>query len=672
MSKTRTEELEQQLLSSERRCSELNDELQHLRSLHETLELLALVASKTDNAVFILDANHSVEWVNESFVRMTGFDKAEVLGKSVTELLYGESNDGEAVVGLQEMQEALGGGNGVSQEILHKRKDGKTYWASLSITPAVDDEGALNRWIGIATDSTQQRLAQEQLLQAKEAAEEANQVKSEFLANMSHEIRTPMNAIIGMAELALDTELTDEQREYVATIFDSAESLSQLLNDVLDLSKIEAGKLRTEQIAFDLTALLRDSIKTFSFQAKQAGIELELKTDEAIPSFLYGDPMRIRQVLSNLIGNAIKFTSEGGVTLSASVRRKYKRSVRIQFSVADSGIGVSQRELSRIFESFTQADASISRRFGGSGLGLTISQQLVELMGGSLRAESTEGTGSTFSFELPMKLADHADSELVELQSAEPTKSLRVLVTDDNRANRRLARRILEKADHSVVEADSGAETLKLLGEQEFDAVLMDVQMPTMDGIEATALIRQNVGIQNQPFIIAVTAHAMQGDRERCLAAGMDAYISKPLRSRQLLALMEAVASNDDSLSENSALAGGQITNDFSVALGRLEGDKSLLREQMTFYLEDSPILVRDIQASIENNDAPQLEMSAHRLRGLSASFDADELMRLTTQLENVGREDRIVPADSALIEVNLEWTRLCDAMRLWMREHAD
>ena len=663
-----TDELKIRLQQAERRCSELNRQLEHLRSLHDTLELLALVASKTENAVVILDAARRVEWVNESFVRMSGFEQTEVLGRSVVELFYGESDEGEAVAGLQEMQDALEAGNGVSQEILHKRKDGRTYWASLSITPAVDDEGTLNRWIGIATDSTQQRLAQEQLLQAKEAAEEANQIKSEFLANMSHEIRTPMNAIIGMAELALDTELTDEQREYVATIFDSAESLSQLLNDVLDLSKIEAGKLRTEQTAFDLVALLRDSVKTFSFQAKQAGIAFELKADEAIPPFVYGDPMRIRQVLLNLIGNAIKFTGEGKVTLDASVKRKHKRSVRIEFSVIDTGIGVSKRELSRIFESFTQADASISRRFGGSGLGLTISQQLVELMGGILKAKSSKGRGSKFSFNLPMKIAPEVDKEINEAKRAQPTISLRVLVTDDNRANRRLARRVLEKANHSVVEAASGSEALQLLSQQEFDAVLMDVQMPTMDGIEATALIRQDVSIHHQPYVIAVTAHAMQGDRERCLAAGMDAYVSKPLRSRQLLALMEAVAANDGSRTQNAAQGVAPMTHDFSMALDRLEGDKSLLREQMNFYLEDTPILVRDIQTSVENNDAPQLEMSAHRLRGLSAGFDADELMRLASHFEATGRENRIVANDSVLSELHLEWSQLCNAMRLWMK----
>lgn len=671
-SQQRIATLAEQLQQAEQTGSSLQSELNNLRSLHDTLELLALVASKTDNAVVILDSQHRVEWVNDSFVRMTGFEQAEVYQQPLATVFYPEAGGGEEVGGLQELRSAFLSGHGVSQEILHTRKDGRTYWASLSITPAFDDEGKLHRWIGIASDATRQRREQEQLQQAKEAAEVANQIKGEFLANMSHELRTPMSAIIGMSELALDTELNEEQQEYVATILDSAENLSGLLNDILDLSKIEAKKLAIESVAFDLKKLLADATKAFSFQAKRTDCELKLQTEETVPQFVFGDPTRIRQVITNLVGNALKFTNDGAVTVTTKVKRKSKHRSRIAISITDTGVGISKDKLSQIFDSFTQADTSITRRFGGTGLGLTISKQLVELMGGKLSASSELGAGSTFTFELSLKPSDPVEPKPDEERSDAVAKPLNVLVTDDNRANRSLARRILEKASHQVTEATDGQQALDALVTGEFDAVLMDVQMPEMDGLETTMIVRQSADIQPQPYIIAVTAHAMEGDRERCIAAGMDAYITKPLRARQLLALMEAVATTNEELAEDQTepLPGqSPVVGDhnFSQALHRLEGDAGLLAEQMNYYLEDTPILIRDIQAAIESQNANQLEMSAHRLRGLSAGFDAEELVRITTALEANGRENRGDEPLRCPDELVAEWNLLCDGIRRYL-----
>ena len=672
-SQQRIATLAEQLRRTEKAGLSLQNELKHLRSLHDTLELLALVASKTDNAVVILDASHHVEWVNDSFVRMTGFEQTEVYQKPLTQVFYSESRDGEETGGLQELESALASGHGLNQEILHTRKDGRTYWASLSITPAFDDEGKLHRWIGIASDATRQRREQEQLQRAKAAAEDANQIKSEFLANMSHEIRTPMNAVIGMAELALETDLNEEQREYLATILDSAESLSSLLNDILDLSKIEARKLSIENVAFDLHDLLAVATKAFFFQAKQADCQLELYIDPEVPQFVFGDPTRIRQVIANLVGNAIKFTHNGVVTVAARVKRKTKHRTRVAISIADTGIGIDDSKLTQIFESFTQADSSITRRFGGSGLGLTISRQLVQLMGGKLHAKSKLTEGSVFSFELSFRASAPIEPLPVEESDAASTRSLNVLVTDDNRANRSLARRILERANHHVVEAADGARALTELIGGQFDAVLMDVQMPEMDGLETTLLLRQRDDIQPQPYVIAVTAHAMEGDRERCLAAGMDAYLTKPLRSRQLLALMEAVATTNvkdvaagrDEAAGPETFGGG---SDFSEALRRLEGDAALLEEQMRYYLEDTPILVSDIQAALAEGNAQKLEMSAHRLRGLSSGFDAEELMKIASNLESAGREERLREHSQSPPELVVEWERLCGGIRDYLR----
>jgi len=663
-SQKRLGELADKLESSKRLGDDLQKELENLRSLHDTLELLALVASKTDNAVVILDSNQQIEWINDSFVRMTGYEMQDVLGQKLVSVLYGTDQEN---AGYRELSSAFSAGHGISQEILHHRKDGRTYWADVSITPAFDDDGLLSRWIGIASDATQRRRAQEALRQAKEQAEQASQVKSEFLANMSHEIRTPMNAIIGMAELAIDTELSDEQREYVSTILDSGENLLRLLNDLLDLSKIEAGKLSIEQIEFTLANTLRDALKVFAFQAKQQGTELQLNLPSDIPKHFSGDPTRLRQVISNLVGNAIKFTTEGSINIDVELLKLRKKNSTLRFSVHDSGVGIPADKLQQIFEAFSQADSSTTRRFGGTGLGLTISTQLVELMGGRIWVESVEEEGSTFFFELTLPMADATVTELAD-SGDDPVKQvgsrrLNILVTDDNRANRRLARKILEKHNHAVCEASNGCEVLAALEQQSFDVILMDVQMPEMDGLDAAFAVRKLDTLQRQPYIIALTAHAMQGDRERCIAAGMDAYITKPLRAKQLVALVDAVANVPEGDSTSLLVSSATTAMDFSLALDRLEGDEDLLVEQMEYYLEDSPILIRDIETAVAKGDAKKLEMSAHRLRGLSAGFDADVLVGISARLEDCGREGKLDDISADPVKLCLAWQDLCSAI---------
>ena len=470
LSQRKITELADHLKSAQQRGVDLQSELENLRSLNQTLELLALVASKTDNAVIILDAEHRVEWVNDSFVRMTGYENFEVRTKTLIDVFFGEDLESDS---CRALTSAFAAGHGVSQEILHQRKDGRTYWASLSITPAFSDDGNIHRWIGIASDATRRRHAQEALRRAKEEAELASRVKSEFLANMSHEIRTPMNAIIGMSELALETELGEEQREYLTTVLDSAESLLRLLNDILDLSKIEAQKLNLEAVEFHLAETLRDCLKPFAFQARQHGVRLDLHLPLDVPERLVGDSTRLRQIIANLTGNAVKFTSEGSITLAVAVTDISGGEATLLFSVKDTGVGIPEERLQHIFEAFTQADSSTNRRFGGTGLGLTISTQLVELMNGRIWVTSEEGVGSTFSFEIRLPVATAEQSQFTGSPVARIDDSaggltvikqqLRVLVADDNRANRRLARTIIEKREHLVEEATNGAEVLELL-----------------------------------------------------------------------------------------------------------------------------------------------------------------------------------------------------------------
>ena len=660
-SRQRMEELADELAAARSQRQELESELNEARSLNETLTLLSMVASKTDNVVIVMESSGEISWVNDAFLRTTGYTLQEAVGNRPDQLLAGPATD-PAV--LADIALAFRQEHGVAEDLLIYSRGGETSWLSLSLTPIHDDDGEVARWIGIGNDITRTRQVQQALESARDAAQTASRQKSEFLANMSHEIRTPMNAVIGMTELCLATQLTDEQREYLTSAHKSARSLLDLLNDVLDLSRIESGKLPIEVQAFDLATLIEDTVDPFRRLVRTPDVVLIAEIDDEIPDALEGDALRIRQVLVNLIGNAVKFTQHGCVTVSARLSKVDGDVAKVQIAISDTGIGIESDKQKQIFDAFAQADTSTTRRFGGSGLGLSISSELMKLVGGRIWFESEFGVGSTFFVELKCGIADElppepvADHPETDFDDSSPLHaSLRILIVDDHEANRVLANRLLTKRGHDCVEAENGDRALDELEHGQFDAVLLDIQMPGRDGFETCQLIRQRERAGEHIPVIALTAHAMSGDHERCLAAGMDEYLSKPLHARHLISIVER-------LCKPPATPGSiQCDWDFAAAQERLGDDEELLREQMFFFLRDAPQLVRRACDAATSNSPDGVWTASHRLKGLCSAYDARPLLQLAEKIEHLSQAGELDEVPELLRQLETGLQPLCAAM---------
>ncbi|MCG2779270.1 MAG: response regulator [Desulfobacterales bacterium] len=819
-----------------------------------------LIESSTD-AILMLDNERNIVSCNKAFLKFFGYREGEVEGKSVR--LIHVSDDSFDSFG-QTAYSAINEYGYFRAEWEFMHKDGTVFPVETVTSPVKSHNGTIKGYIAIIRDIAVQKRTKEELGKAKESAEAASLAKSEFLANMSHEIRTPMNGIIGMTDLALSTDLSREQREYLEMVKVSGDSLLTIINDILDFSKIESGKLELEEIDFDLRTTLENATDMLAVRAHDKGLELTCHIKPDVRTALAGDPSRLRQIIVNLAGNAIKFTEEGEIVIHAEAEKEEDCSVLLHFMVSDTGIGISPDKVERIFEAFSQVDGSTTRKYGGTGLGLSISKQLVEMMGGHIWVESpsdfrfsiddfrledssrtpcngqssiansqSKGPGSTFHFTarfglgrveareavrlrhldlsgLPILIVDDnatnrlilremtsswglvpaesadgkealfkiktafdsgkpyrfllldlqmpvmdgfevakrimespygTDVEIILLTSAgqkgdvahcrelgisgyllkpvkqselldaimmtpmhptdekthvitrytidEARRRFNILMAEDNLVNQKLAMKMLEKRGHRVVVASNGREAVEALVKESFDLILMDIQMPVMDGFEATARIRANeieLATRNsQPAthhipIVAMTAHAMKGDREKCLAAGMDDYVSKPIKAEKLFAVIEKwVDKSRDKrwkwkkmpTSRNNEPSAKDVF-DLSSALETVDGDKGIFVEIAELFLDGLTESIAGIRDGIALNDSKAVEQAAHSLKGSVGNFGARRAYETAYRLEVLGRNGKLAESEDAISELQREFRDLEAAMKGVLSEMKD
>jgi PAS domain S-box-containing protein len=480
--------------------------------------------------VSITDVHGNITFANRKFAEISGYGEQELLGKNHRLLKSGLHPDSF----YAEMWRTISSGRTWIGEISNRAKDGHIYWMLATIAPMLDENGLPSQYIAIRADISKNKQTEAELIKAKEEAVAANHLKSEFLANMSHEIRTPMNGVIGMLGLALDTPLNEEQREYVGLARTSADNLLHILNDILDLSKIEAGRLDIHAEDTNLHELIAELDQLTQPRCLEKQLTYESHLDPALPRPIRADPMRLRQVLQNLLSNAVKFTHQGSIRLA--VRRQQDQ---LHFSVEDTGIGIPYDKQASVFEAFTQADGSITKRFGGTGLGLTISNRLVQMMGGHMGLNSLPGHGSCFYFTLP--ITDAKPGGLADAPNPPATGGLDILLADDNPISRKLTMALLARAGHRLRVAESEAALIGLLTTGPCDLLLLDMQMPGMDGMAAARRIRTEANTGRRLPIIALSSQPL--DRQQCQAAHIDGFVAKPIRRDELLAAIASLPS---------------------------------------------------------------------------------------------------------------------------------
>ncbi|MFA9465537.1 MAG: PAS domain S-box protein [Velocimicrobium sp.] len=572
--------------------------------------------------------------VNCAFEEMFGIVKENVLGKSFIELFPNCKEFLEHVI--EDYASGLILGERVMIEEFYSVNYNK--WLSIAIySPYKDDI------VSIVTDITEMKQSELRLISTKETAEAANRAKSEFLANMSHEIRTPINGMVGMIDLTLMTDLSYEQKDNLITAKACANSLLEIINDILDFSKMEAGKLSIENLNFNLKELVEEIIKSYSPRVDGKGLELSYTFNSSIPEFLIGDSNRLRQVLNNFLSNAVKFTNQGSIVLTVKNIKKTKEEVELIFSVADTGIGISQEDINRLFQSFNQVEQSFTKQYGGTGLGLAISKKLVELMGGNIGVKSEKGKGSIFYFSLKFKIGSKVQRKASQIaQISRAKRQLNIMLAEDDPINRKVISKLLIKRGHTVDLVNNGLEALNSYENDKYDVILMDIQMPEMNGMDATEKIREKEGIGRHTPIVALSAYALKGDKERFISIGMDGYVPKPIDINQLFYTIEGVIQGKDDL----LITAG----DSYYFLGKIDTEGKQKNTSLT--MPDIKKIVSEIWGNMEalekeigKDDLSLIEELAHQIKIKFNELDSMELKDIAFKIELAARRGNLEEA---------------------------
>jgi len=613
-------------------------------------KILSNIAKETDYSIIITGYDGRIEWVNDGFVALTGYTIDEAKGKIPGELLQGQETDSQTAKSLSK---AINKQEEIEIEILNYKKSGAKYWVNFELKP-IFENGILTHYISIQKDISHLKAIEEELRFAKDLAESANEAKNRFLAITSHEIRTPLNIIQGMSKILLETDINETQLKYLRGIKSASQNLLLIINDLLDISKIEAGKLQLENIEFNIHQVAEDAMTFQSIKAKEKGIDLILEKDIRISNSLIGDPFRLNQILLNLLTNALKFTEKGSITLRYYLENDSVNENSIKFEITDTGIGIDNKKLDTIFDSYTQEDIAITRKYGGTGLGLTITKELVELFNGKISVKSDKTTGTTFTLQFTFPKNNISNlTENPKIIEKKDLAGVRVLLADDNELNQIITLTYLNKWGIESDTVFNGLEAVNKIKENTYDLVLMDIQMPEMNGIEATIIIRNELKITIP--IIALTAHALNHEREEYMKNGLSDYLTKPIDEELLFKTI--LKYTNTTLSQEHQ---GTDFNDIIFNLTELRNlainDDLFIPKIIRLFINQSADIPQRLDTAIKENNFEEIGYTIHQLKPSLSHLSVEISKPIISTIENnihnnCNQEETLIQAKQ-LIEI--------------------